>query len=104
MDAEEEVLVKKMLEKFASDEREEIEKQVSAIKAKEQYVEEAGRQRKEKENIFKQEKAREQMEVQKAVEIDEYKQAVIAAARRALLEKHRSQLEGFLPELNRHKK
>jgi len=103
MDVEEEELVKKMLEKFAADECEEMEKQLCAIKAKEQYVEEASLQRKEKENIFKQEKMREKMETQKAAEIDEYKQAVIAAARRALLEKHRSQLEGFLPELDRHK-
>lgn len=96
MEAKEEEIVKKMLEKFAADECNEMQKQLDAIRAKELYVEKAKRQRQEKEHILREERKKESEESSKASELETYKQAVIAQAHRRLLETHASQLQGFL--------
>jgi hypothetical protein len=97
MEEEEANLVKEMLDKFAADEENEWQSQIAAMHSKVQYVSEARRQREERERMFKEEKEKETKEMDKVAEIEEYKQAVIAEARKRLLEAHAAQLQDFLP-------
>ncbi len=96
MEEEEAKMVKEMLDKFTADEEDEKRRQIAALHSKERYVSEARRQRDERERMFKDEKDKEKMEMGKEAEIEEYKQAVIAEARKRLLEVHAEQLQGFL--------
>ncbi len=96
MEEEESKMVKEMLDKFAADEEDERQRQIAAMHAKLQYVSEAKRQREERERMFKEEKDKEMKEMGKEAAIEEYKQTVIAEARKRLLEAHAAQLRDFL--------
>ena len=100
MEEEERMLVDKMLEKFAADEEDEKMRQKIAIDSKEIFVSEAKRQRDERARMFQQEKQREMQERNASVEQEEYRQRVIAEARRKLLAQHAVQLKGFLPKVS----
>lgn len=97
MEEEEAKMVNEMLEKFKADEEDERRTQILAMRSKKQYVAEARHQREEKERMFQEERERDMKEMGLDTEIEQYRQTVIAEARRRLLEKHAAQLRDFLP-------
>lgn len=97
MEEEEAKMVNEMLEKFKADEEDERRTQILAMRSKKQYVSEARHQREEKERMFQEERERDMKEMGLDTEIEQYRQTVIAEARRRLLEKHAAQLRDFLP-------
>jgi hypothetical protein len=50
--------------------------------------------------MYKQEKEKQNQDLNREVELENYRKSIIAEARRRLLEKHAPLLEGFLPNLD----
>ena len=99
MEEEERRLVDVMLAKFAADEQDE-KKRIELLRLeKEQFVQEAYHQRKERALMFQREKEKEIKERNCGAQQEEYRRRVVAEARRKLLAQHATQLKGFLPKV-----
>eukprot|EP00555_Chaetoceros_dichaeta_P013954 CAMPEP_0198273692 /NCGR_PEP_ID=MMETSP1447-20131203/57622_1 /TAXON_ID=420782 /ORGANISM="Chaetoceros dichaeta, Strain CCMP1751" /LENGTH=198 /DNA_ID=CAMNT_0043967479 /DNA_START=1 /DNA_END=594 /DNA_ORIENTATION=+ len=98
MEDEECHLVRQMLDKFRRDEEDEESRQRAIFDAKERFMAEAQSQRDQRKHMFKQEKQSEYQERHAGVEQEEYRQRVIAEARKRLLLGHAAQVQGFLPK------
>lgn len=88
MEDEESHLVRQMLDKFRRDEEDEENRQRAIFDAKERFMAEAQSQRDQRLHMFKQEKQSEYQERHAGVEQEEYRQRVIAEARKRLLLGH----------------
>ncbi len=96
MEQEERELVKRMLVKFAQDEDDERRKEENRRLFKQRFMAEANQQRLDRDAMLQQEREREVDEQNAQKKRDEQKQQIIDQAKRLLLEKHSSQLRGFL--------
>jgi hypothetical protein len=101
MEQEERELVERMLQKFARDEEDETRKEENRRLFKQRYMVEAYQQRLERGAILQQEKERETKETEAQKKRAEQRQRVIEEAKRLLLQKHATQLEGFLPNFQK---
>merc|ERR1712238_641262 len=95
---EEKELVSKMLEKFGLDDEDERIKQQHENIAKMKFVAEAKQQRDEKAQIFHQERQRECQKKHSIIEQDDFREKIIADARKQLLAQHANQIKGYLPK------
>ena len=100
MEEEEHRLVRQMLDKFERDEEDEKARQTTIFNAKRRFMTEAQNQRFERKHMFMQEKQNEYQERHAGVEQKEYRQRVIAEARKRLLATHAAQVQGFLPKVS----
>lgn len=98
MEREERRMVDVMLAKFEADEIEEQKKAQIRKMEKNHFVQEAQIQRKERARMFELEKEKQLRERSAGAEKEEYRQRVIAEARRKLLSQHATELKGFLPK------
>jgi hypothetical protein len=101
MEQEERELVERMLQKFARDEEDELRMEENRRLFKQRYMAEANQQRLERGAILHQEKEREAKETEAQKKRDEQRQRIIEEAKRLLLQKHATQLEGFLPKFSK---
>jgi len=99
MEREERRMVDVMLAKFEADEIEEQKKAQIRKMEKNHFVQEAQIQRKERARMFELEKEKQLRERSAGAEKEEYRQRVIAEARRKLLSQHATELKGFLPKV-----
>jgi hypothetical protein len=97
MEREERELVERMLQKFARDEEDERRQEENRRLFKQRYMAEASQQRLERGAILQQENEREAKEMDAQKKREEQRQRIIEEAKRLLLQKHATQLEGFLP-------
>ncbi|KAL3787823.1 hypothetical protein ACHAW5_003575 [Stephanodiscus triporus] len=97
MEREERELVERMLQKFARDEEDERRQEENRRLFKQRYMAEASQQRLERGAILQQEKERDAKEMDAQKKREEQRQRIIEEAKRLLLQKHATQLEGFLP-------
>jgi len=98
MDKAERVMVNKMLEKFANDEKDELMKQKLCDEAKTRFMNEVQRQREERAQMYKTEKQMENQQLNAGAQQEEYRQRVIAEAKKKILQQHETHLKGFLPK------
>jgi hypothetical protein len=98
---EERAMTKLMLEKYAADEENERLKREQMALAKRRLAAEAQRLKDEKQRLYQEEKAREEDELRKKLEQDEYKQRIVSEARKKLLAQHAANIKGFLPKVRR---
>jgi len=99
MDAAEEAkLVNLMMEKFAKDEEQERQAELARVSRREQYKKEIEEQKSQRLHMYEVEKTNELAGVEEDKEVEEYRKAVVAEARRRLLEEHSKRLSGFLPK------
>lgn len=98
LEEEEKELVSKMLEKFGLDDEDERIKQRHVNIAKMKFVAEAKQQRDEKAQIFHQERQRECQKKHSIIEQDDFREKIIADARKQLLAQHANQIKGYLPK------
>lgn len=96
MEEEERELVQRMLHKFAQDEDDERRKEENRRLFKQRFMAEANQQRLDRDAMIQQERERELNEQAVQKKREEQKQQIIEQAKRLLLEKHSSQLQGFL--------
>jgi hypothetical protein len=96
MEQEERELVKRMLLKFSQDEEEEKRNEENRRKFKQRFMVEASQQRMERDILLQQERERELNEEATQKKREERRQQIIEEAKRLLLQKHSSQLQGFL--------
>lgn len=101
MEQEERELVERMLQKFARDEEDELRMEENRRLFKQRYMAEANQQRLERGAILHKEKERETKETEAQKKRDEQRQRIIEEAKRLLLQKHATQLEGFLPKFSK---
>ena len=100
MEEEEQKLVQDMLKKFAQDEEMERHLLMQKMEAKDRFVELAKKQREERARLYLDEREREEAEAKASMAEEEYRQRIIAEARRRLLEQHAKHLKGFLPKMD----
>mmetsp|Transcript_14665 Transcript_14665/g.19037 ORF Transcript_14665/g.19037 Transcript_14665/m.19037 type:complete len:542 (+) Transcript_14665:137-1762(+) len=96
--AEEERLVKLMMEKFAKDEADERAGEERRRANQEVYKKQIADQKQLRLDLYAREKNTELESVANVREEEEYRKAVVAEARRRLLEEHARRLDGFLPK------
>merc|ERR1711968_345579 len=96
--AEEMVLIQKMLDKFADDERQERENAEKRIQAKKEYIAAIERQRRGKRQQYVAEMEREKQELLAMKQEEEFRKQVVEEARKRLLAEHAVKLRGFLPK------
>ena len=76
------------------------EKVLQKMEAKDRFVEQAKKQRGERARLYLDEREREEAEAKASMAEEEYRQRIIAEARRRLLEQHAKHLKGFLPKMD----
>lgn len=96
--AEENRLVNLMLKKFAEDEEKERKAAQRREDNRARYKHEIEEQQQQRLQMYEKEKAAELEGVNYGKEEEEYRKAVVAEARRRLLEEHAKRLHGFLPK------
>ena len=96
--AEEMVLIQKMLDKFADDERMERENAQKRINAKKEYIAAIEHQRRGKRQQYIAEMEREKQELLAMKQEEEFRKTVVEEARKRLLAEHAVKLRGFLPK------
>jgi len=96
MEQEERELVNRMLQKFAQDEDDERRKEDNRRLFKQRFMAEANQQRLDRDVMLQQEREREMNEQAAQKKREEQRQQIIDQAKKLLLEKHSSQLQGFL--------
>jgi hypothetical protein len=96
--AEEARLVSLMMEKFAKDEADERAGAQRRADNREVYKQQIKEQKQLRHTLYEAEKAAELEGVAYGKEEEEYRSAVVAEARRRLLEEHAKRLHGFLPK------
>ena len=96
IELEEKELADRMLEKFAHDEREELEREVNRQRFQQQFASEAYKQKVAQEEARKLEKRREVEEERALLDQVDGNRDLIEEAKRVLLAKHAAELEGFL--------
>ena len=96
--AEEMVLIQKMLDKFADDERLERENAQRRIDAKKDYIAAIETQRRGKRQQYVAEMEREKQELLAMKQEEDFRKNVVEEARKRLLAEHAVKLRGFLPK------
>ena len=96
--AEEARLVQLMMDKFARDEADERAGAARRAANRAKYQEEIGAQKAARAEAYARERDAELAGVADNKEEEEYRLAVVAEARRRLLEEHARRLQGFLPK------
>lgn len=96
--AEEQKLIDLMLKKFAEDESNERKAEERREANRTRYKNEIEEQQQQRLQMYEKEKAAELEGVSVGKEEEEYRKAVVAEARRRLLEEHARRLHGFLPK------
>jgi len=95
---EEMVLIQKMLDKFQNDEKMERDNAQRRIDAKQKYILAIEQQRAGKRSQYVAEMEREKVELVQLQESEDFRQQVVAEARKRLLAEHAVKLKGFLPK------
>lgn len=95
---EEMVLIQKMLDKFQNDEKMERDNAQRRIDAKQKYILAIEQQRAGKRSQYVAEMEREKVELVQLKESEDFRQQVVAEARKRLLAEHAVKLKGFLPK------
>lgn len=99
MEQEERELVDRMLKKFAQDDEDERQKEENRNKFRQCFMTEARQQRIERHTLLQQEREKENREQEVMKQREEQREHMIEEAKRLLLAKHASQLDGFLPKI-----
>ena len=99
MEQEEQELVDRMLKKFAQDDEDERQKEENRNKFRQCFMTEARQQRIERHTLLQQEREKENREQEVMKQREEQREHMIEEAKRLLLAKHASQLDGFLPKI-----
>ena len=72
--------------------------ELARVSRREQYKKEIEEQKSQRLHMYEVEKTNELAGVEEDKEVEEYRKAVVAEARRRLLEEHSKRLSGFLPK------
>lgn len=94
---EEEVLIRKMRDKFDADEAKERDSQARRKVANLEHRDHIARQQRQRKDMYEHAKAAELAEQTASKDDDEFRRRVVAEARRRLLVEHASKLQGFMP-------
>ena len=89
----------RMLKKFAQDDEDERQKEENRNKFRQCFMTEARQQRIERHTLLQQEREKENREQEVMKQREEQREHMIEEAKRLLLAKHASQLDGFLPKI-----
>ena len=96
IEREEKALADRMLEKFARDEKEELERELNRQRFQQRFATEAYKEKVAQEEARRLEKKREVEEERALLDQENGKRDLIEEAKRVLLAKHAAELEGFL--------